>query len=188
MKKHFYARAMKNTIYVESGRKGGKIGGIKRAHALTPEQRSEIARIAAIKRWKSKGKEMATWRKVITRSEAIRPDQGSPMPFIRCTQGMGNPINHHLWFRNTLFGNENWSHDPSVAEKIMATFDVTINGQSFGSQQLLLDHNPRRADNHSAPTMHILYNPVLAAYLQANDVTGKTLTITTNGQNIFQIA
>ena len=32
--------------------KGGKIGGKKRAAALTPEQRSEIARAAAQARWK----------------------------------------------------------------------------------------------------------------------------------------
>lgn len=35
-----------------SASKGGKIGGRARAKALTPEQRSEIARIAAEARWK----------------------------------------------------------------------------------------------------------------------------------------
>lgn len=33
-------------------RKGGKVGGAARAKALTPEQRAEIARIAASARWK----------------------------------------------------------------------------------------------------------------------------------------
>lgn len=32
--------------------KGGKIGGKSRAAVLTPEQRSEIARVAAQARWK----------------------------------------------------------------------------------------------------------------------------------------
>ena len=36
----------------ESGRKGGLKGGATRAAALTPEQRSEIARVAAQARWK----------------------------------------------------------------------------------------------------------------------------------------
>ena len=36
----------------ERGRKGGERGGAKRALALTPEQRSEIARRAARARWK----------------------------------------------------------------------------------------------------------------------------------------
>lgn len=36
----------------ERGRKGGKRGGRVRAIALSPEQRSEIARLAARSRWK----------------------------------------------------------------------------------------------------------------------------------------
>jgi hypothetical protein len=35
----------------ERGRKGGEKGGASRAAALTPEQRSEIARKGAAKRW-----------------------------------------------------------------------------------------------------------------------------------------
>lgn len=36
----------------ESGRKGGLTGGSSRAASLTPERRSEIARVAAQARWK----------------------------------------------------------------------------------------------------------------------------------------
>ena len=35
--------------------RGGKAGGAARAAALTPEQRSEIAKKAAAKRWQSPG-------------------------------------------------------------------------------------------------------------------------------------
>lgn len=42
----------KNQAAVELGRLGGKKGGKARAEALTPEQRSEIAKIAAEARWK----------------------------------------------------------------------------------------------------------------------------------------
>ena len=35
----------------ESGRRGGLKGGTERAATLTPEQRSEIAKKAAAKRW-----------------------------------------------------------------------------------------------------------------------------------------
>ena len=38
----------------ESGRRGGLKGGAARASKLTPEQRSEIARNAAKKRWSTK--------------------------------------------------------------------------------------------------------------------------------------
>lgn len=42
----------KNPAAVELGRKGGLKGGKARAAKLTPEQRSEIAKIAASARWK----------------------------------------------------------------------------------------------------------------------------------------
>jgi hypothetical protein len=42
----------KNPHAVALGRKGGLIGGVVRAERLTPEKRSEIARIAASARWK----------------------------------------------------------------------------------------------------------------------------------------
>jgi len=35
------------------GRKGGEIGGKKRAQILSPERRKEIAKLAANKRWKN---------------------------------------------------------------------------------------------------------------------------------------
>lgn len=42
----------KNPNAVELGRLGGKKGGKARANKLTPEQRTEIAKKAAAKRWK----------------------------------------------------------------------------------------------------------------------------------------
>lgn len=42
----------KNQAAVELGRLGGKKGGKARAEKLTPEQRSEIAKNAAQKRWR----------------------------------------------------------------------------------------------------------------------------------------
>jgi hypothetical protein len=44
----------KNQAAVELGRLGGKKGGKARAEKLTPEQRREIAKIAAGARWKKK--------------------------------------------------------------------------------------------------------------------------------------
>ncbi len=43
---------VKDLHAVELGRRGGRIGGRARAESLTPEQRSDIARNAAAKRWK----------------------------------------------------------------------------------------------------------------------------------------
>jgi hypothetical protein len=42
----------KNQAAVEMGRKGGRRGGKRRAQRMTPEQRSEAAKLAAEARWK----------------------------------------------------------------------------------------------------------------------------------------
>jgi hypothetical protein len=39
-------------VMAELGRRGGKIGGAKRAATLTPEKKREIAQKAALSRWK----------------------------------------------------------------------------------------------------------------------------------------
>lgn len=44
----------KDPLAVELGRRGGLKGGKARSDALTPKQRSEIARKAAKKRWEEK--------------------------------------------------------------------------------------------------------------------------------------
>lgn len=44
-------RAAPDGHMAEIGREGGRKGGKARADALTPEQRSDIARKAAAKRW-----------------------------------------------------------------------------------------------------------------------------------------
>lgn len=45
---------VKNRAAVALGRLGGRKGGPARAQKLSPEQRSEIARNAALSRWKGK--------------------------------------------------------------------------------------------------------------------------------------
>jgi hypothetical protein len=42
-------------FFQDQGRKGGKVGGKKRAESLTDERRAEIAKKAAAARWKDKG-------------------------------------------------------------------------------------------------------------------------------------
>jgi hypothetical protein len=52
--KTFPGEGPKNPDAVKRGRKGGKKGGTARAARLSKEQRTEIAKLAAATRWKSK--------------------------------------------------------------------------------------------------------------------------------------
>jgi hypothetical protein len=42
----------KETRLVKRARKAGRVGGKARARKMTPEQRTEVARVAATARWK----------------------------------------------------------------------------------------------------------------------------------------
>lgn len=44
-------KKIKNPVFVESGRKGGTVGGKKRAEKLSQEQKSDIGKKGAKKRW-----------------------------------------------------------------------------------------------------------------------------------------
>lgn len=180
----------KNVAAVALGRLGGKIGGPARARRLTEAQRSEIARHAALSRWEAaqnKGKHMYTWTKTLTASEAIQPNLGAPMPFIRCTQS-GQNINHAIWFRDTFFASAGWHNNVGQAETIHVPFEVTIGGQYLGQQYLDVDYDPQRSINHGAPTVHIIYNSNVDTILRTANMTGHTLTMTShNGMYTLSI-
>ena len=169
----------KNPAAVELGRLGGKIGGPARARKLTQEQRSSIAQHAAHVRWQTKtekGAIMEKWKKELTASEALRPKQGSPMPFIRCTQA-GSDIDQKTGFRNTLFAHVGWKKTEEEKETVIAPFDVSIDGQHLGSQELKIDYDPARPLNNGAPSIHIHYNEEMKEILREKDMTGHSLTI-----------
>lgn len=44
-------KKIKNPVFVESGRKGGEVGGKKRAENLSKEQKTDIGKQGAKKRW-----------------------------------------------------------------------------------------------------------------------------------------
>jgi hypothetical protein len=60
----------KNPAAVALGRLGGKKGGVARAAALTPEERSEISKKAAAARW-APGKPRTRKRPALSAMEAI---------------------------------------------------------------------------------------------------------------------
>lgn len=171
----------KNQAAVELGRLGGKKGGPARASKLTSEERTEIARNAANKRWASvreRANMSESWSKQLSASEAIRPSQGAPMPFVRCTQA-GHEINHASWFREILFNGAGWEKTDKESESISVPFEVTIGEQNLGDQTLTVSYKPVRTENNSAPTTHIIYNETIKeALMNSDDLTGRTLTVT----------
>lgn len=177
---------MKNKHTQKLGRQGGLIGGIARAQALSKERRSEIAKLAAKKRWaQTKEKEtMHSWQKVLTRSDAQVETEGSKMPFLRFTKG-GKAS--HSWFRDKLFGDAKWR---SKGDFELATIQITVIflGKDLGKRTVELDYNPSRLENHAAPPMHLHYDNATLREFEATDASGKNVEVTNdNGQYTMTI-
>lgn len=104
------------------------------------------------------------------------------MPFLRFTKERNN-FDHTTWFRYTLFTNASWrSVPPSVTrERATIDIDVTIIGKHLGVRSLTIDYDPDRAVNHSAPTVHLLYDDAIQNELLSTNVAGHRATVTSYG-------
>lgn len=169
---------MKDQKKAISGRLGGLKGGKKRASILTKEQRSQIAKKAALARWSRKIRStiMLQWSKKLSSSDAQETvPVGSKMPFLRFTKE-NNTFDHFTYFREQFFKDLDWvPHDNGELAEI--SINVTILGESLGLRKMKVDHKPSRALNHSAPTTHLIYDNATRHKLESLNVTGKTVVV-----------
>ena len=182
----------KDPAAVALGRKGGLKGGKARAQKLSSQKRSEIAKIAARSRWSiGRGGNMATkWRKKLTKSDAQQPTRGALMPFLRFTKG-NLPVNHKTFFRNNFFANLVWQsaysgkghHKETAAIKIR----VKLSGNDLGVRTMIVDHDPSRSGNHSAPTTHLLYDSKTRRALESANLAGHQVTVEDDGSGNFSL-
>lgn len=183
------AQSEKNPAAVALGRLGGLKGGIARAKTLSDTRRSEIAKIAATARWKKNlvigGEHMKReWSKVLTDSDAQQDTRGAKMPFLRFTKE-GGPYDHTTWFHDVFFADAVWvqgmSQKGHPVEKATIQVHVVVLGNDLGVRTMELDHDPLRAQNHSAPTTHIHYDAVTRRALESMTPTGHTVVVEADG-------
>lgn len=120
---------------------------------------------------------MPTWKKKITKSEAIRPNHGREMPFLRLTKS-GMAHDHTTWFRDCFFSSLPWKGNNNQAEKLRVQLEVTILGTSFGIRTMGIDFDPARSRHNSAPTIHLYYDSNTKDFLLRNDMTGRNVHLT----------
>lgn len=174
----------KDPAAVALGRKGGLKGGVARARKLSPEQRSEIAKIAATSRWANdpdrKGHMVTKWRKKLTRSDAQEKTRGAKMPFLRFTKGSVSE-NHTTWFRENFFAGLDWQPGYSGSghhkETASVKMHVKLPGDDLGIRSMTLDHDPARAGNNRAPTTHLLYDTKTRQALESASLSGRSVIV-----------
>jgi len=172
----------KNKAAQELGRLGGKKGGKARAEKLSSQERSNIAKIAAIARWGNVlpiGRRMALkWRKTLTKSDAQQDTRGAKMPFLRFIKG-SIAGDHTTWFRDEFFSDAIWSKVPKhpYQEETKIKIHVVLAGNDLGERTMRIDHDPTRAGNHSAPTTHLHYDSRTRQALEAVDLSGHSVVV-----------
>jgi HKD family nuclease len=121
---------------------------------------------------------VARWNKQLPRSDAGRPRAGSQTTAaLRFTKAR-HPIDQTRWFREDLFGNEQWEPDPTRAGREITTarFDVTIDGIPRGTHELQLKHGAERESNERNFTTDLKWGS-LTPVLRSEDLVGKWVTI-----------
>lgn len=123
---------------------------------------------------------MLTWEKPLSTTDAQQETTGSLVPYLRLTKGDRPTAAWQTWFRDTFFDNLQWNSatfNGSPVEETQATFAVTVNGQTLGSEVMTVTYLPARADSHNAPSTWIHWSSNLRAFLDAHNLTGATVRL-----------
>lgn len=119
------------------------------------------------------------WSKKMSRTEAMQPTKGWPVPYMRFTKSK-NPQNNQTWFRNNFFASQNWQ--PGVfgrhkVEQCVVPIDVTILSNNRGTRNFLVTHDPARAVNNSTPNTYLHYDAATQADFSQTNLTNRKFEI-----------
>lgn len=137
---------------------------------------------------------VASWTKELSPSDAQHPpSRGSKSSHVignvRLVEA-GNPIDWRIWFRRDFFPGVSWrkarDSRKNRIEVATVTFDVTIDGKSYGRVDLRVDHAPHRESGQSNHAT-ILHWDALSPILRKTDYTGYVLTLQRMSDGTFRL-
>jgi hypothetical protein len=110
------------------------------------------------------------WAKRLSESDAQIVGTGWPVPYLRLTRS-DNAIDHKTWFRDQLFGNQNWhagEWNGKPVEETETSFSIAIDGLFLGQIELRITHSVERSQSgHSTPPTWIHWNDHLLSAFQS---------------------
>lgn len=126
------------------------------------------------------------WSKKMSRTDAMQPTRGWPVPYMRFTKS-GNPQDNQTWFRHVLLGNANWQ--PGVfgnhqVEQCIAPIDITILGQHKGIRNFMITHDPNRSNNNNTPNTYLHYDAATQSDFSQVNVTNHQFEIRLSGTQL----
>jgi hypothetical protein len=131
------------------------------------------------------------WTKKLPASDAQQPPSpnSNPLGNLRLTKS-SHEIEWLTWFREEMFGAENWTDGldrmGNPIQTATVSFAVTIDGQSHGSVDLVVDHAAHREEEQSNHAT-VLHWGTLLPILRESDYTGYMLTIQRMADGSFRL-
>lgn len=122
-------------------------------------------------------------RRSIPDGDAQRPASDSTNPHGRITlvqdryEVDGERINSQTYFRDDVFGSENWETQPDGKQRALVRFEVVIHGTSYGIHELEVIHVPEWEAGQRNFTTEIRWGPLNPIVREEVDVRGDRLTI-----------
>lgn len=122
------------------------------------------------------------WSKRLNSTDAQHPPQAGSNPTgnLRLSKA-ANPIDHLIWFRRELFGDEDWvsgvDSRGNPLETATAAMDVVVAGSSLGIVDIRVDHAPHREEGQNNVPTILHWGSSLGPILRATDFTGESVTI-----------
>ena len=120
-----------------------------------------------------------TWSKRLSRTDAQRPTNGRPVPYLRFTKAK-NPQDNQTWFRHVFFDGEPWV--PGVfgqhnVERVNIQWAVTILGQNMGARTMMVTHDDTRQANKNTPNTYLHYDAATESDFQAQNLANRIVTV-----------
>ena len=102
------------------------------------------------------------------------------MPFLRFIKG-NLSVDHTTYFRTTFFAQADWLKSSDQAERVGITISVKLPMHTAPiDRQMILDFDPARSENHSAPTVHLMYDEQTKRELERQDLSGQEVEVSSN--------
>lgn len=137
------------------------------------------------------GMDELSWNKELSTTDAQQPTTGGIVPYLRLTKSSLTSQDFQTWFRQAFFGPAAWAlgnvgreTGVEVTSVVMA---VTVGGLSLGSHPVMISHGPNRMDRNNTPNTWLHWPPVLQSVLEANDMTGHTITLTRRSKGQYEL-
>lgn len=132
-----------------------------------------------------------TWSKRLSASDAQQPRTSNSQVtgHLKLSQA-GHPIDQTTYFRREFFAAADWTStvkSRGIMEEAVVGFDTWIGDEYFGVQNMRVDHAEYRiAGQNNTPTW-LHWNSHVAQYLRANDFTGQTVVLESDGNGYYRL-